>query len=88
MGTELMFGWHCLHAVQVWIILELCTGGTLLDAALGGKFRLDAADSNESRMEMVSADALTQTNWRLYPLCIVCTGCFRTGSLAPTILAA
>jgi hypothetical protein len=26
--------------LQVWIILELCTGGTLLDAAIAGRFKV------------------------------------------------
>lgn len=45
-------------ALQVWIILELCTGGTLLDAALAGRFNALPSAAPEragSRMEMVSA---------------------------------
>lgn len=41
-------------ALQVWIILELCTGGTLLDAALCGKLRLGSdADGTDGRLGMV-----------------------------------
>jgi hypothetical protein len=44
----------------VWIILELCTGGTLLDAALAGTFRpTDSTDRQRTnghpQLEMVSA---------------------------------
>lgn len=39
---------------QVWIILELCTGGTLLDAALSGRCKFAGATQQAGdRMEMV-----------------------------------
>lgn len=55
----------CAAAVcllQVWIILELCTGGTLLDAAVGGRFKAPhgiaaspaAPAEGCGKMEMVS----------------------------------
>jgi hypothetical protein len=46
----------CPTCLQVWIILELCTGGTLLDAALAGRFKIAAAAQQAGgggKMEMV-----------------------------------
>lgn len=58
--------------VQVWIILELCTGGTLLDAALSGRFKLAGSDQQQqqqqpgtSRLEMVGATAVQRLLWSI-----------------------
>lgn len=46
----------CVALEQVWIVLELCTRGTLLDAALEGRLKTssDGDRITQWRMGMVS----------------------------------
>lgn len=69
----------CLSCVthQVWIILELCTGGTLLDAALAGKFKWVLQDTPQPPTPTAPDRACESRKMAMVGavLCCGCSGC-------------